>query len=63
MLMTPIASQERGKEVREGSKTRGQNRESHREPHRWREEGKSREGEEADRGGIREHHSTRREER
>jgi len=63
MLMTPIASQERGKEIREGSKARSQNRESHHEHHRWREEGESREGEEAGRGGIREYHSTRREER
>ena len=63
MLMTLIASQEGGKEVREGGKTRSQDRESHRKYHCRREESKSREGEEAGRGCIREHHPTRREER
>lgn len=62
-LMTSTTSQERGKEVREGGKTRSQNRESRRKHHRWGEESKSRKGEEAGRCGIREHHTTRGEER
>jgi len=63
MLMTPIASQEGGKEVRERSKTCSQGHKSCRKYQRWREKSKGREGEEAGRTPIREHHSGRREER
>lgn len=63
MLMTPIASQERGEEVREGGKTCSQDRKGRREHQRWREESQGREGEEAGRDCIRKHNSAWREER